>query len=147
MTTKCFTLLIAFLIATSSNVQAFGPIPVNPQERAFFDYLTKVAKIRFGDRLQPDPWITCENRTDSLTFFSASLFQFTNNKDISKNVRAWVAGLFDHAYWASIKSARCKFDIAHFNECFAKGSFTLFFRNNRVVSFYEKSSKTWCESD
>lgn len=139
-----FALIATFL--SSWSWAGNGPIPVNPQERAFFDYLTRIAKIRFADNLQPDPWITCENKTDSSTFYSASLFQFTPNYDIQKNVTAWVSNLFDHAYWASIRMASCTFDISHFNECFAKGSFSLYFRNNRVVSFYEKASKTWCEN-
>lgn len=121
-----------------------GPTPVNPQEKAFFDYLTRVANIRFGDRLQVEPWFTCVDRKDETTFFSASLFQFTSNTTIDQNVKAWVSTFMDHAYWASINSADCTYDINQFNECFAKGSFRVYFRDQRVVYFYEGSDQKWC---
>lgn len=129
---------------SANSIKESGPLPVNPQERSFFQYLTKITNIRFADGLQTSPWVTCEDNGSRSTFFSASILQFAETDEVQKKIRVWVESLFDHAYWANVDSATCTYDINHFNECFSKGEFKIYFKNNRVISFLEKTGRKWC---
>lgn len=123
-----------------------GPYPVNPQERAFFKYLARVASIRFQDNVPVEPWFECDDRYQKRTFFSASLYQFSDTRDLDSNIRSWVASFLDHAYWARVFRATCTFDINHFNECKAEGTFFVQFRDKRVIYFEEGESTQSCSS-
>lgn len=136
------TLLLSFISAWARPLG--GPYPVNPQERAFFKYLERVASIRFADNVPVDPWFECDDRYQKRTFFSASFYQFTENRDIDINLRAWVASFLDHAYWARVFRATCTFDVNHFNDCKAQGTFYVQFRNQRVIYFQEGESTQSC---
>lgn len=138
--------LVTFILSFQSAMARplGGPFPVNPQERAFFKYLERVASIRFEDNLPVEPWFECDDRFQKRTFFSASFYQFTNSRDLDTNLRAWVASFLDHAYWARVFRATCTFDINHFNECKAEGTFYVQFRDKRVIYFQEGTSSQSC---
>ncbi len=139
--------LLLSIFITNGFAQISGPLPVNPQEKAFFDYLKRVGSIRFSDNLPVEPWFECDDRLNKRTFFSASLYQFTENNNIEDNVRAWSASFLDHAYWGRVFRAICTYDINHFNECQAQGHFMVQFRNERVIYFQEDQSSLSCDND
>lgn len=141
---KRMSVVILCLLSLGTFARPSGPFPINPQEKAFFDYLRKVAEIRFFDGLPVEPWIQCEDYPMKRTFFSASYYQFTDNTDVDNNLRAFVAAFMDHARWGGISRATCSYDINHFNECRASGKFIVTFRYQRVVYFKEGNNERSC---
>lgn len=132
------------LLCLTGHTRSTGPFPINPQEKAFFDYLREVASVRFFDNLPVEPWIQCEDYPMKRTFFSASFYQFSEDTDLETNLRTFVAAFMDHARWAQISRATCSYDINHFNECRAYGNFTVTFRYQRVVYFKKGPDKKTC---
>ncbi len=141
---KRIVTLILLLLGFAAQARLSGPFPINPQERAFFEYLRQVAAIRFYDNVPVEPWIQCEDYPMKRTFFSASFFQFSDSTDLETNLRAFVAAFMDHARWAGISRATCAYDINHFNDCRANGRFIVTFRYQRVVYFSEGTSERSC---
>ncbi|MCF8059587.1 MAG: hypothetical protein K9K67_09840 [Bacteriovoracaceae bacterium] len=144
---SAYCLILLLLGQTAFAQIVSGPLPVNPQERAFFDYLNRVGSIRFQDNLPVEPWFECDDRLNKRTFFSASMFQFTENNDVEQNIRAWVASFLDHAYWAKVYRAVCRYDVNHFNECRAQGNFMVQFRNQRIIYFQEGLNSQSCDNN
>lgn len=127
--------------------QGWGPIPVTPAERAFFEYLDGVSKISLSDNIPVDPWVECDDQEAKSTFFSASLNQFTDSSNPDQGLQTWLTSFLDHAYWARVSSATCLYEANHFNECFAKGSFRVIFRSKRIIGFKEVSQDRYCNSE
>ncbi len=142
-------LLIAFtalLLMGQTFGEGITPLPVTPSEKKFVEYLKQTSEITFQDTLPVEPWIQCDDIVQKRTFFSASLYQFTSATDINSKVQSWMASFLDYAYWGRVQSANCKYDINHFNECFASGSFTVSFRQKRIISFRDEGRTQYCES-
>lgn len=138
-------ILVTFLLmAPTFAVSQNKLIPINPQETAFFNYLKKVARLRFIDRLPTEPWFECVEGKSNNTFFSGGLYSFTDNRDVDDNVEAFVATLLDHAFWSKVGFAQCRFDIDHFNECKAQGFSVVHFKNQRLVYFHRGPEKNTC---
>ncbi len=154
--TKCAVSIILMLLlgafptvgqATDHDDDENKLIPINPQESNFFDYLNQVGAIRFADNLPTEPWFECVEGKTTQTFFSASLYSFTSNRNREENVEAFVATLMDHAYWSKIGFAHCRYDIDHFNVCKAQGRFTIHFKNQRIIYFHQGAEKKYCSGN
>lgn len=146
MNNRLFIILIGLIYAQAAFSQAYAPLPVTPSEKKFVQYLKDTADIRFQDGLPQEPWIQCDDTIQKRTFFSASLYQFTSATDVNSNIQSWMASFLDYAYWGRVQSAFCKYDINHFNECFANGSFIVHFRQKRIISFREEGRRQYCEN-
>lgn len=145
MNNRIFLAFISILwIGQNFAYEELAPLPVTPSEKRFVEYLKETAQITFQDTLPVEPWVTCDDTLQKRTFFSASLYQFTSAPDINSKVSSWMASFLDYAYWGSVQSASCKYDINHFNECFATGSFTVTFRQKRIISFREEGRTQYC---
>jgi len=141
-----FIIILGTWILTSPTVYSNSPLPVTPSEKRFVEYLKQTAEIRFSDTLPVEPWIQCDDTVQKRTFFSASLYQFTSSQDLNSKIQSWMASFLDYAYWGRVESARCKYDINHFNECFASGNFRVDFRQKRIISFREEERNQYCEN-
>lgn len=144
MNNTVFITFISLFWIGHSFAERQAPLPVTPSEERFVEYLKETARITFQDTLPVVPWIQCDDTLKERTFFSASLDQFTNAQDINSRVQSWMASFLDYAYWGSVKTASCKYDINHFNECFASGSFDVTFRQKRIISFREEGRTQYC---
>ncbi len=147
MSIKLNLTLFTLLLMGQTFAESFTPLPVTPSEKKFVEYLQETAEITFRDTLPVEPWIQCEDTLQKRTFFSASLHQFTSAADINSKVQSWMASFLDYAYWGRVQNANCKYDINHFNECFASGSFTVHFRQKRIISFRNEGRSQYCHSD
>lgn len=147
MNNRLLFTLFTLLFMGQALAQGTAPLPVTPSEKRFVTYLKETADITFQDTLPVEPWIQCDDTLQKRTFFSASLYQFTSAQDINSKVQSWMASFLDYAYWGRVQTANCKYDINHFNECFASGSFTVHFRQKRIINFRDEGRSQYCESN
>jgi len=146
MNNRLFFAFLTLSWTTLAFAQTYAPLPVTPSEKRFVEYLKETAEISFEDTLPVEPWIQCDDTLQKRTFFSASLYQFTSSQDVNSNIQSWMASFLDYAYWGSVRSAHCKYDINQFNECFANGTFTVHFRQKRIISFREEGRRQFCDN-
>ena len=146
MNNRLFIAFLALFMSSFVVAESNTPLPVTPSEKRFVEYLKQTSEITFQDTLPVEPWIQCDDTEQKRTFFSASLYQFTTATDIDSKIQSWMASFLDYAYWGQVHSAVCKYDINHFNECFATGSFIVHFRQKRIISFRDENRTQYCQN-